>query len=123
MTQKRTRRVAHRDRYRKDNAVITESATTPGGEDYDPNAVVGKVQIAPEHNEALFNALMASTTPGGDLPEQAAREKVELLFDQAFADGIAAGKSGDDSILAGSSSAYAQAAIRALKPAGDGGEA
>jgi len=64
-----------------------------------------------------------ATTPGGDSLEQAARGKVELLFDQAFADGIAAGKSGDDSILAGSSSAYAQAAIRALKPAGDGGEA
>ena len=67
--------------------------------------------------------LNAATTPGGDLLEQAAREKVEWLFDQAFADGVAVGKSGDDSILAGSSSAYAQAAIRALKPAGDGGEA
>jgi hypothetical protein len=64
-----------------------------------------------------------ATTPGGDFLEQAARQKVEWLFDQAFADGVAAGKSGDDSILAGSSSAYTQAAIRALKPAGDGGEA
>lgn len=38
-------------------------------------------------------------------------EALERLFDQAFTDGIAAGKSGDESILAGSSAVYARSAL------------
>lgn len=38
-------------------------------------------------------------------------EALERLFDQAFTDGIAAGKSDDESILAGSSGAYARSAL------------
>lgn len=38
-------------------------------------------------------------------------EALERLFDQAFADGIAAGKSGDESILAGSAAVYARSAL------------
>jgi hypothetical protein len=42
----------------------------------------------------------------GEIPEA-----LERLFDQAFADCIAAGKSGDESILAGSSAVYARSAL------------
>lgn len=38
-------------------------------------------------------------------------EALERLFDQAFTDGIAAGKSDDESILAGSSAVYARSAL------------
>jgi len=39
------------------------------------------------------------------------REGLEVLFEQAFADGMDAGKTGDESLLAGSAAVYAQSAL------------
>lgn len=84
----------------------------------------GDYEMSNDQREAvdvLVDVARKYYTPAASSNERdGARGRLECLFDQAFTDGIAAGKSGDESILAGSSAAYAQSALLALAASGSG---
>lgn len=105
MTQKKTRRVAHRDRYREDNAVITESATTPGGdllEQAERYRHVKRGTVYEVVGEAELQTVSGALVDGSAL----------LIY-----------RGDDGKLWAREEGEFHDGRFELLKPAGDGGEA